>query len=180
MEKENNNPRINSLFKLADRCWTEYDSRRSYEWKINFGLWTSLGVVLGFAIKERFIIGPQIWIPIGVIAIFYLRWQLGLFTSNRHDQNKRHCYETQIRYEQKITLDPELNTRPGTSGSSFLVNWSHSAQIIFTFSLLILFGLILSGEIKPTQEEKPEKNKNEKFEKHQRHRHFHQKIIISA
>lgn len=93
---------IDVLIKLSEACWHEFDIRRQYEWKVSFGLWTALGIISGFALKENIILpfDKLLLIPIlSIILLAYLWWHIGLRNSNRHDQDKRHEYYKVIHKE---------------------------------------------------------------------------------
>ena len=52
--------KIKVLTNLSEACWKEYDTRRSYEWKVSFGLWTSIGLIAGFSLKEDIILNINV------------------------------------------------------------------------------------------------------------------------
>ena len=55
---------VEAIFKLADASWQDFDSRRSDEWKITFGLWTVLALFAGGVIKGEVKLPPTL----GVMA----------------------------------------------------------------------------------------------------------------
>jgi hypothetical protein len=154
--------KIKLLTSFAESSWTEYDTRRSYEWKVNFALWASFGLIAGFSIKESYPLGDWIWFIIAFIAVIYIRWQLGLHNSSRHDQKKRHFYEEKIRLMMKIYLPDDLKKPPSTSNENLFLNWSHGSQIFITISFLVLLGFILTSGLK-------DNNNRGKDENHQHH-----------
>jgi hypothetical protein len=146
--------KIEVLTNLSEACWKEYDTRRSYEWKVSFGLWTSIGLIAGFSLKEDIILNINVWWIISilfVLATAYTWWQYGLRISNARDQDKRHEYYKVIHESIGFTkkdianLNEEIfKNRPRTSHSFIFFNWSHSSQLLITYSFLLLLGLILT------------------------------------
>ena len=56
MENESQPPardsvRIETLLKLGEASWNSWDRRRSYEWKVSFGLWSALGLIAGAQLR---------------------------------------------------------------------------------------------------------------------------------
>lgn len=135
---------IEALFKLEESAWREFHQRRSYEWKINFGLWAGLGTVSGFVIKENVELTPWIWVGIVFLFTAYIWWHVGLFTSNKMDQAKRNYYLQVAREKLKVTLPDDLSKRPSTSGNTFYGNWSHGPQIAITLIILGFAGYVLT------------------------------------
>jgi hypothetical protein len=140
------NEKVDALFKLEECSWKEYDRRRTYEWQINFSLWTGLAVLTGFALgQEKSIPLPACtWIIFLLFAIVYVIFQYGLFISNRRDQDKRIFYMDCVRDNLGISLPEKLGTRPKTSSKWLLLNWSHSSQIMITLLFLFLTWYVLS------------------------------------
>jgi hypothetical protein len=102
--------KLDTLIKLSEACWTEFDTRRSYEWKISFGLWTAIGIIIGFALKEDVNHVIDMWLVTLVLVIImaaYIWWHIGLRNSNKRDQDKRHAYFKVIHKE--IDFWPDLN-----------------------------------------------------------------------
>jgi hypothetical protein len=148
--------KVEALFKLEDSTWREFHQRRSYEWKINFALWASLGTISGFVIKESLELTPWVWVGIAVLFSAYVWWQYGLFTSNKMDQEKRNCYLQAVREDIGVELPEHLLKRPHTSGKTFYENWSHSTQIAITLVLLMFAGYVLtSGPKRPLRNTQP-------------------------
>jgi hypothetical protein len=158
-------PKIKVLSSLSESCWREYDTRRQYEWKVNFALWAGFGIIAGFSIKENFELEKWVWIIIAVVFCVYIVWQVGLRNSNRLDQSKRHFYDEKIRCQLKIYLPEDLNNPPKTSSKFLLLNWSHGSQIFITGTFLILLGLILTTPKKETD--------SDSYHKHHPQTHMH-------
>jgi hypothetical protein len=82
---------------LADASWRDFDRRRSYEWKINFGLWAALGSLAGFLFNK----GVQLsawqlgFLIVGLIVIglvYWLKWSTRVWLNNNLDQAAAHFY----------------------------------------------------------------------------------------
>lgn len=138
--------KINILTSFSESCWREYDTRRQYEWKVNFALWAGFGIFAGFSIKEDFFLDKWIWIVIAFVFVVYNFWQIGLRNSNRLDQSKRHFYDEKIRSLMKIHIPEDFKNPPPTSNRYLLLNWSHGSQIFITATFLILLGVILTTQ----------------------------------
>lgn len=152
--KSTEDKKLETLVSLSESCWSEYNSRRSYEWKVSFGLWTAIGVIAGFALKEGVIIPlNQYWIIGLLISIFlaYLWFQAGLYRSCTQDQSKRHIYisfiHSQIGFNTKRLKEKErelFKKRSKLSNSKFFfLVWSHGSQLLITAVFLTILGLIL-------------------------------------
>ena len=94
--------RVETLVSLSNACWTEYNERRTYEWKVSFGLWTALGIISGFALKEDIAIPIDscllTFLLLSILCVYFL-FHWGLHKSNMHDQYKRHIYNAFIHQE---------------------------------------------------------------------------------
>jgi len=90
--------KIDTLSDLYNKAWSSFDTRRSYEWKTNFGLWAALGSILGFSIKEKNTFEDRyVWLVISIIAVAYVFiWTVGLFTQNRKDKDRMGYYQEKI------------------------------------------------------------------------------------
>lgn len=155
---------LETLMTLANSCWTEYDTRRSYEWKVSFGLWTAIGIISGFALKEDFLlpfskghIGLIVFIILLVVIFMgYYYFQRGLFTSNKHDQAKRHYYINNhihpivnVKHDDMTPEIRKLFEEPPiySAGKKVHQVWSHRNQIIITGTfILILICILVSKE----------------------------------
>lgn len=100
---------IEELNHLADACWKEFDTRRSFEWKVSFGLWTAIGIILGFTLKEDINLPWWLVIPLLIfILAVYIWFHYGLRNSSKQDQDKRHAYIKVIQHQ--IGFFPMLDT----------------------------------------------------------------------
>jgi hypothetical protein len=148
-----------TIINLVNSCWIEYDTRRSYEWKVSFGLWTAIGIMVGFSFKENFIFPFKTWEIITLLSIIlfsYILFQLGLFQSSKWDQRKRHYYIKKCLHPLlDITLSDASEEEkrafekgPKTSSKYLLFNWSHLSQILITLAFLVI--LFISIDRKPS------------------------------
>jgi hypothetical protein len=146
--------KIEILLSLSETLRNSYDTRRTYEWKVSFGLWTAIGIIAGFALKEDFSVPFNKWwgiLFLGLILIGYLIFHYGLEKSNTHDQKKRHIYinkfiHADIGFDNGILSYEErkiFEERPKTSRSYFLFTWSHGSQTLITTAFLLILGFIL-------------------------------------
>ncbi|MBN2610559.1 MAG: hypothetical protein JXB00_03295 [Bacteroidales bacterium] len=145
-EKVSENEEVNLLLKLEECSWKEYERRHSSEWQVNFGLWSGLGVMTGFSIKERYTFDWW-WIAsiFILIALLYIRFRFGVFKSNRNDQDRRFYYLKEIHIKGHIELPRGYDKVYEHTFKAFLFNWSHSSQIIITILLLLIAFLGLTG-----------------------------------
>jgi uncharacterized membrane protein YhaH (DUF805 family) len=170
--------KIDILISLANSSQSEYDTRRTYEWKVSFGLWTAIGVISGFALKENFNLPMNsflIYLLLTIIFLAYIWFQYGLHKSNDHDQKKRYFYiKTFIHPEIGIDhnhLDPEnkkLFEKTKPSKGKFYQVWSHGSQILITGVFLIILGVILTNK-----EIRTNKFNNKSLEHHRAYYRFH-------
>src|SRR5438270_13279188 len=84
--------RFDALLKLAESFWKQMDTRRAYEWKVSFGLWTALGVLAGLLIRGEF--SPELRQAVfyavslgGIVLVYIICCSVGLHES--HAQNKQ-------------------------------------------------------------------------------------------
>jgi hypothetical protein len=148
--------KMDILLSLANASQSEYDTRRSYEWKVSFGLWTAIGVISGFALKEDFNLPvSDMWIffLLSVIFLAYTWFHYGLHRSNCHDQRKRYFYiksyihpELGINQELLKPEEAKLFEKVKSSKGRFYQVWSHGSQILITTVFLIILGAILTNK----------------------------------
>ena len=87
------------LLKLKGSAFNAFESRRSYEWKVNLAIWTALAVLAGFALRGQVTRTPRAGLIIagllGVVvlhAFFLIQVQIG----HRADRKSEHQYENAI------------------------------------------------------------------------------------
>lgn len=134
--------KIEMLFKLAEQKWNEYNERRSYEWKINFSLWSGIGIITAFCINEINFSKDYIWLLIGVyviVFIVYVIFRKGLSNSCANDQIER------FKYINKIHELLDINESRKPHQWKFLgLNWSHFTQIFITLIVLTASVIVVS------------------------------------
>jgi hypothetical protein len=151
--------RIRTALKLAEVRWRDFDRRRSYEWKVNFGLWPALGALAGFFWKtnqklEWYEAATFISLLIVVAVFYWFRWSVGMWRRNRGDQEAAYHFwriADGVEGEDKPWTDippPSYDWR-GTwkDGLKVSMHWSHGSQIIITLVLVVItiLGVIRSA-----------------------------------
>lgn len=152
------NTRVRALLRIADMHWRDFDSRRSYEWKVNFALWTSLGALAGLLLRSEGGISDQMGVVAsGVVAVIYLVywvvWSVGTWRRNYHDFQDAHREINSVReiIKNNPNLDRQEDRRiaelPIPRYSTFDIfliwlDWSRRAQLIIT---LLFSGLVIAA-----------------------------------
>jgi hypothetical protein len=142
--------RIDNLFRLAEFSWRDFDTRRSYEWKVSFGLWTALGVLAGTSLRVDIHL-PSKWftciaglILIIVCIVYTCCWTRGLYERQTRNQESAHAYLDIVEAQLKIS-SPRFIYQPPPPKSRFR-SWTIGSQIAFTWLLATLaFFCILEG-----------------------------------
>lgn len=140
--------RLDLFLKMAESSWKEYDTRRSYEWKINLALWAALGAIIGLSLKELSVdfsnYSTLILICMGSLSLVYIFWLRGLWKRNEHDQKKRHEFLQIVRSELGFKFtDRSLEERPGASGKWIFNHWSLGTQAFVTIFLSLAVWWVL-------------------------------------
>lgn len=140
---------VEAIFKLANAMWRDFDSRRSYEWKVTFGLWTALGLFAAGVIKG------DVKLPLGcggfiVLVIIFggiwlsytLLWTPGLRKRQKLNLDSAHYYwngvEKIVTRNQQEDMTLDNSPRFNYSSDDTLLHWSHCSQIITTTLLMFL------------------------------------------
>ncbi|MCH8840529.1 MAG: hypothetical protein IH831_07605 [Planctomycetes bacterium] len=146
---------------LAKLCQQSYDTRRSYEWKVMFGLWTGIGVFTWFVVQNNTVISGSTttWIGIGYVCAFIV-WLFSwpsLHVSNAFDVTCRKYYQRKAEglSSGKNPLEEDKEYR-----KTLIAYWSHQAkkyremfarnlimwaQIVFTFEFLLLSFILMQN-----------------------------------
>src|SRR5438874_1574905 len=113
--------RAKVLLGLADASWKSFESRRSYEWKTNFGLWAGLGAFAGLLYKGDIAI-PNLYLAVILSCLsfllwlgYWLFWSAGLEQRNAEDQDVAHFYWSRVDSELTLTpprKPPDRRSRP--------------------------------------------------------------------
>jgi len=147
---------VDSLFRLADVAWRDFDRRRSFEWKINLALWAALGLFAGLASSRgislnELVLGYAMLVAVWFVYVFV--WIRGIHCANSRDRETAQFYWSEIentlsRESKKFGLDPDSDgDLPGFIQKAirplpaFIKHRSPFTQIAVT-TLLILLALI--------------------------------------
>jgi hypothetical protein len=151
---------IETLLKLADSSWRDFDTRRSYEWKISFGLWVAIATLSGFAIKEGIVLSDWSIIFQLLIAFFYaFIWSANLYDMNFKNQETARKFWKKAAEKTGLNSEEAANLYESKQKSKLaILNWSHGSQIVITILFLVISFLALTGrydEIKIKEKENP-------------------------
>ena len=154
----NKKDEIDTLIRLADSFWIEFDTRRSYEWKINFGLWISLATVSGFVIKENVQFNNYLVLIAILILVFVYStiWTMGLYKANRINKDTAYKLrkEAAIKVNFKLPEKDEKDEKPFKINYDKLLNyWSQITQIVITILFLTLAYFALTGTFTKIQKD---------------------------
>jgi hypothetical protein len=137
--------RIDAFIRLGDSSWRQMDTRRAYEWKVSFGLWTALGIMAGLLIRGEFkppTIQAVIYaVLLAIIVYVYIFiWSAELHKRNAgNKQDAHHFWGLAIKEFEPNSID-RFEVKPA---SPLLKEWSHLTQILVTLTLAILAGTAL-------------------------------------
>ena len=84
------------LARLFEIAWTNFDRRRSYEWKFSISLWTALAAFIALILRKGDIVAPQISGFCSVASLILSRqiiFQYFVKVSNKVDQDKALRFE---------------------------------------------------------------------------------------
>jgi hypothetical protein len=147
------------LLGLAESSWREFDTRRAFEWKVSFGLWTALGLLalsLGRA-DLRLDVAGKLAVTLCLLAlvvVYVFVWSWGIYRSHTKNQEAVRCYCGLVEDVLGITTPRRLppdkrcfwaktpRQRPPDK-HSFWVNWSLMSQISATVLLAVIVGWML-------------------------------------
>lgn len=147
------NEQADRLLKLADAAWNEFDTRRSYEWKVNLAIWPAFVIFSGFVWqKEGLNTTEQIVAQIFVVAMgaAYTFWSYGHYKRNHEDQKTaafyRHLIEKSV-YTGYNRFQRGAKRKDEVSFSDYVKGWSRGPQLFITWLLVSLafFTTITGG-----------------------------------
>jgi hypothetical protein len=148
--------RLDSLEKLRNGAWEEFNNRRTYEWKMSLGIWTALAAFIGLILtshntKIASIFGGMMGAEVGAAATLILSFLHGYFMhclrkSNKIDRRKQIFFERQIMTIINIKYDSEIleliNNRVRDEKKYFL-DWSERVQVAVTILLSLLACIVI-------------------------------------
>jgi heme A synthase len=142
---------LEGCLKLADAAWRDLDKRRSYEWRINFALWTALAVFAGLGLKGEIdlaspfpLLGQAgllilLLLLLAFIGFVYISWwTAGIQDRNKKDRLAANFYWNKIDEELKTGYDKETRA---AKEEGWWENWSHRSQVAITLVFLIIAAL---------------------------------------
>ena len=151
--------RFDALDALRKAGYDSFDHRRSYEWKLSFGIWTALAAFTAALVtqpvesgKHLPIAGP--WaqavtlVIVGLVAYLHSQWLIGMGRSNNADRLISWHYENEMRDNLlKLPFDTALNSELATLRRKMgrLTNWSYSSQLAITVLLGIAAFLAMAA-----------------------------------
>lgn len=140
--------RIQAFVSLAEAAWKDFDTRRSYEWKLNLAMWAGLGTLAGFSIKEKLILSNYALIPLVVLFLTYVCiWTPSLRKRNWIDQQRAQFWWNKVAAQLVVQIPKEYLSMGSLKYRSCrwwaLLSWSHGTQIIITFFFIAALGFAL-------------------------------------
>lgn len=134
--------RIDALLALADARWRDFNTRRSFEWKVTIGLWTAQALFATFVFRTnvKSVSNSQI-VFLGaifavIIYIYAFRWTKGIWESN--EKNKQDARDYWKLADEALGIPSERYERDKTSADSFMSDFSNGSQVSMTVLLAVL------------------------------------------
>jgi hypothetical protein len=139
--------KADALIALGNAHWRDFDTRRSYEWRTSFALWTALRALAALMAKGDAVIIPAVAVCIGLIVlavflVYWLFWMTGMWRRNEDDLF--YAYEswnaarvllglTVYRNpERKQSSDKKRLARFLKDSRTVWKNWSRGSQLLVT------------------------------------------------
>ena len=138
--------RIKVYLEFSKDVYGWFDLRRTYQWKMNWGLWAATAIFCGFAIQDK--LGTRFtangWIFLGVdagILLVYIYWASGIHSANRRDRDYAFAYKDAI--EEALAtckIAPLMSrvARPKRQRIKCLFGWSAITEVLITAGLLAM------------------------------------------
>lgn len=133
----------NKHLELAKMNWGQFNKRRDFQWKVNFSLWSIIGVIIGFfattgnPIDEN-ISGTVLRIVTHIFILsLYIYWRIGLEYSNAQERALAKYHMKNVVNVKESEID-NYKEKP-----RFLKHWSPSAEIATT-SLLVFISYLVT------------------------------------
>ena len=148
---EDDNKRIEALSQLCEIAWSNFDRRRSYEWKFSIAIWTALTAFIALTLQGKISPPPKhaFW------AVAFLIWGLQVIfqgfvkLSNRVDQEKA------LKYEELLNeaIEQEFEDTRGMMLKLAKGWWSFLIHICITLILIISAGFSIYRSTNTSGEE---------------------------
>ena len=118
--------RFDACMDLSNHFVAHFESRRSYEWKIAFGIWSLLGAA---CITLRGRQDLPLWAMVVLVLLFEVTWLWNIWRRNRNDRDAHRHYRTEA---ERILLNPSH------SASRFVFEEKPSAKRVLKMVLSFL------------------------------------------
>ena len=152
--------RAGALMKLAESSWKEFDTRRTYEWKVNFALWAALAALAGILLRGEAHLNLILAIILAVLillinVVYILLWTRGMHARNKIDQTNAHFYWLLVEQELGIKDERHKAYKESAEKEPFWKNWSRGTQVTITMIITILAAAsLVSSALRPLEPEK--------------------------
>lgn len=132
--------RYDGCLRLADHWYNRFQSRRQFEWKVAFGLWTLLLAGIRFLREQNNLLPKSFFIAVGLAYSFL--WLRGLWVANESDKQMANHFATQA---QQILREPDYRLPPQIAVPQlthrewllgFATSWGTLGQFMTTIGLL--------------------------------------------
>ena len=150
--------KIDIYMELFKEYLNRFDLRRSYEWKFNIALWTSILIWIGISLREDIAIescGQKLMasmlasVHLIIFFVFSFLWSGFLHKSNKYDKD--------FAFEYKKAIDLYMSSpreyvfgkiaEPNKLYWKALINWSPLSQIMITGILLFISCFVSIEEL---------------------------------
>ena len=155
-----NEKRAGIWVRLLEVAWTNFDRRRSYEWKMSFAIWTAIAAFIALYLKGEFpksipsvagdalILAACFIILVQVIFLVFIRFANGV------DQKKAVFYEDLLN-EATEACDSGFKGTKVESARKW-ISWTHGfwsipCEVLITVILLLCAWSLVSGGTDPTK-----------------------------
>jgi hypothetical protein len=143
---------IDFALRMADSRWRSFESRRAYEWRINFALWTGSAAITALLLRGGAPVSPLIvgWTVVTaciVFLVYWLGWSVPAWSRGAidFDEAERHFARANELLRTGLSA-ARVETLPKTNWWSnvWLVwcDWSRLSQFVIT--LTFLAGVVLA------------------------------------
>jgi hypothetical protein len=141
-----------NLFRLlmirAEVAWRAYETRHNIEWRVNFSLWTGLGILAGFLLQAE--ASWPCWVKVTLTVILltgcwpYFLWKVEIQQRNKDDLDA--ARELWRRADRALGLTPieqSGHDRRGHSGKPYdftqhRLRPTHLSQLLITVLFVVI------------------------------------------